>query len=273
MGAETSTADVVATVLVAAVAAMDDGGSPASRAAARLTGPLRATSWWDVVLEVGSGTCRFVGHADSLDSDLLGRLLAADPFRHPLVGFWARGGRGVASLASLDTHDTWRLQGTSGLYRVATGGGDAAGLRLDGGVHDRADSQDVAAGSLHILAFAREEEFSPAELSLLRTLQPALRTLDRHTRCRTDRAGHADRAGADRAAGVLASLTGRETEVLLLLTEGLLASSIATRLSISERTVHRHLSSIYGKLGVHDRLGVALLARELGLQGAVGSRA
>ncbi len=61
------------------------------------------------------------------------------------------------------------------------------------------------------------------------------------------------------------SLTPRELEVLRLLAEGLLARTIAMRLSLSPRTVHHHLGSIYDKLEVRDRLAAVLKAREQGL--------
>lgn len=50
------------------------------------------------------------------------------------------------------------------------------------------------------------------------------------------------------------SLTPREKEVLdLLVTEGLSNKKIAKRLHISRWTVDRHLTNIYGKLGVESR--------------------
>lgn len=60
-------------------------------------------------------------------------------------------------------------------------------------------------------------------------------------------------------------LTAREIEVLQLMADGLLARTIATRLAVSVRTVHKHLGSIYRKLDVCDRLSAARLADRLGL--------
>jgi len=48
---------------------------------------------------------------------------------------------------------------------------------------------------------------------------------------------------------VVEALTGRETEVLQLLAQGLANKQIAALLSISEHTVKFHVSSIYAKLG------------------------
>lgn len=60
-------------------------------------------------------------------------------------------------------------------------------------------------------------------------------------------------------------LTGREIEVLQLMAEGLLAHTIAIRLDVSPRTIHKHLGNIYRKLDVHDRLVAVRRAEGLGL--------
>jgi two-component system, NarL family, nitrate/nitrite response regulator NarL len=57
-----------------------------------------------------------------------------------------------------------------------------------------------------------------------------------------------------------ASLTAREADVISAIKAGNTNKEIATRLSISEETVKRHLSNIYTKLGVSSRLELALLA-------------
>jgi two-component system, NarL family, nitrate/nitrite response regulator NarL len=56
------------------------------------------------------------------------------------------------------------------------------------------------------------------------------------------------------------SLTQREREVVALIVEGLKNKQIAERMFISETTVTHHLSSIYGKLGVADRLELVIYA-------------
>ena len=60
-------------------------------------------------------------------------------------------------------------------------------------------------------------------------------------------------------------LTERELQVLSMLREGLLARSIAQRMAVSERTVHKHLGNVYRKLDVHDRLLAVRRGEQLGL--------
>jgi DNA-binding NarL/FixJ family response regulator len=58
----------------------------------------------------------------------------------------------------------------------------------------------------------------------------------------------------------LAYLTNREREVIALIAEGLKNKQIAARLFITESTVTHHLSSIFSKLGVTDRLELVIYA-------------
>jgi len=58
----------------------------------------------------------------------------------------------------------------------------------------------------------------------------------------------------------ISSLTERERQVIALITEGLKNRQIAERLFISPTTVTHHLSSIYSKLGVTDRLELVVYA-------------
>lgn len=58
----------------------------------------------------------------------------------------------------------------------------------------------------------------------------------------------------------LDSLTDREGELLKLLSDGMSNKDIAERLSLSERTVKNHLSSIFKKLEVVDRTQAAVFA-------------
>ncbi len=65
---------------------------------------------------------------------------------------------------------------------------------------------------------------------------------------------------ADPEAAKLATLTEREREVTRLISKGLKNRQIAERLFISETTVRHHLTSIFSKLGVSDRLELVIYA-------------
>ena len=56
------------------------------------------------------------------------------------------------------------------------------------------------------------------------------------------------------------SLTKREYEVLTLIAEGLNNKDIADKLYISEKTVKNHVSSIFKKIEVNDRIQAAIFA-------------
>jgi DNA-binding NarL/FixJ family response regulator len=60
-------------------------------------------------------------------------------------------------------------------------------------------------------------------------------------------------------------LTPRETEVLRLLSLGLANKEIAFQLKISEHTVKFHVSSIFTKLGVTNRVEAVRLGIRIGL--------
>ena len=66
---------------------------------------------------------------------------------------------------------------------------------------------------------------------------------------------------------VFSSLSRREREILALLSEGLGNSEIGERLSISEKTVRNHISSVYDKLGVWTRAQAMVFARDHGFRG------
>lgn len=62
------------------------------------------------------------------------------------------------------------------------------------------------------------------------------------------------------AEGRLPALSRREREIVNLVTHGLRNKELAERLSISEQTVKNHMHNIFDKLGVSDRLELALYA-------------
>ena len=68
-----------------------------------------------------------------------------------------------------------------------------------------------------------------------------------------DRAPRADRPRARRSLVPTTALTAREREILQLIGEGISNQEIADRLVLSLRTVERHVSNIYLKLGLEGR--------------------
>ena len=66
-------------------------------------------------------------------------------------------------------------------------------------------------------------------------------------------------------ANSIARLTKREREIIELIAEGLKNKEIAERLSISPATVRHHLSAIFAKLEVPDRLKLIVFAYQQGL--------
>lgn len=120
--------------------------------------------------------------------------------------------------------------------------------------------------------------YESAEARLL--LARALMSLGEHRRAEAEArraadafaglgAAHAERIAREAVPKPGASsariLTRRETEVLALVGEGLSDRAIAERLTISEHTVHRHISNILTKLDVSSRAAATAHAARLGL--------
>ena len=71
--------------------------------------------------------------------------------------------------------------------------------------------------------------------------------------------------GHDQILSMLDPLSEREIEVIRLLEEGFSNQEMAARLHISLNTVKAHLKSIYGKLGVNNRVQAIAKGHELRL--------
>jgi DNA-binding CsgD family transcriptional regulator len=146
--------------------------------------------------------------------------------------------------------------------RVAFAGGDAAGAR---------DAATAAIASWTALAV-------PYEAARCRVLRGrVLLAHGDHVAAAAD-LDAARRALAELGAGpalaevnellglrTTGSLTDREVEVLRLVSTGLTNRAIADRLTLSEKTVARHLANIYGKLGLSSRAAATAYAYENGL--------
>ncbi|MSO20007.1 MAG: response regulator transcription factor [Acidobacteria bacterium] len=76
------------------------------------------------------------------------------------------------------------------------------------------------------------------------------------------------KSGADEAEGD-SPLSSRERQVVELVSQGFKNREIAQRMFISEQTVKNHLHNVFDKLGVSDRLELALYAIHKQMQGGL----
>ena len=70
-------------------------------------------------------------------------------------------------------------------------------------------------------------------------------------------AASASRLGSMPPAGEIAALSSRENQIVILVAKGLTNAEIASELNIGNKTVEKHVSSVFGKLGLRSRSQVA----------------
>jgi DNA-binding NarL/FixJ family response regulator len=68
---------------------------------------------------------------------------------------------------------------------------------------------------------------------------------------------------SDEQKQALETLSSKEGEVAKLVSHGATNKMIARQLNITERTVKAHLTSIFNKMGLKDRLSLAIFFRDL----------
>jgi DNA-binding NarL/FixJ family response regulator len=71
--------------------------------------------------------------------------------------------------------------------------------------------------------------------------------------------------GVDGDGSPFDTLSARELEIAMLLTQGLRQEDIAKRLSLSAKTVNTHKTRLFEKLGIHDSIALARLAGQYGM--------
>jgi DNA-binding NarL/FixJ family response regulator len=140
--------------------------------------------------------------------------------------------------------------------RAAIEGATRSGLPVLVLVHDEDDAAFALAAGARAVLF---RDTSRGRLvSALHAMREGLLALD------PGLAAHALRP-RQAPAGLLESLTPRETEVLQLLAQGLTNKTIAERLGISDNTAKFHVNAILGKLGAQSRTEAIVQAARLGL--------
>lgn len=207
--------------------------------------------WFDL----RSGECQLITWPDVADVRLMMSSTVRTPRSHPVLGHWLAGHSDVAVVSELVTDwHAWRKSEGYDLLRRGIGCTETGGIRLDSGRE-----------SLRMVGLARGVNFSCDEIQLLRDIcQPTI-AITAHADWVTTIGANLGTGSRVISMAAELSLTTRELEVLHHLATGMLATSIGSRMHISTRTVHRHLSSIYRKLGTHDRLTTVLIAQEAGL--------
>ena len=121
--------------------------------------------------------------------------------------------------------------------------------------------QGIPVGVIYMENSLLERAFIPERLELLKVLSAQLVTV----RKLQDYLEGKPEERKEAASPLIEPLTGRETEVLQLITEGMSNKEIAERLGLTNNTVKGYVKNIYGKLGANRRVQVAARAKELKL--------
>jgi DNA-binding NarL/FixJ family response regulator len=152
-----------------------------------------------------------------------------------------------------------RMPGRSGIEVLRELSGKHEGCRrvlLTAAIRD---SEITEAMQLGAMGLVMKESSPDVLLECVRSVHNGTPWIERETPARAMRSG----AGASSPSGP--DLTGRETEIVRMVAQGLRNKVIAERMAISEGTVKVHLHNIYEKLGVDGRLELVLCAQQKGL--------
>jgi len=153
--------------------------------------------------------------------------------------------RGIAIVAAIrDAHEDARI-----LVATLTGGPETAAVALAAGARGVLPTERTAHPLIDAFRRVRAGEL----------VLPARDLSSLVDRLRDQRPARDDRA-------LLGSLTGRETEILSLLADGMATQDVAVRLHISPLTVQSHVKNILAKLGVHTKVEAVRIAWREGLR-------
>lgn len=159
------------------------------------------------------------------------------------------------------------LGGENGLdlIRSIVAQGDETRVLVLTGVRDtEVQRRALQEGALGVVA---KEKAAAVLLSAIRKVHAGEAWVDRAMMGSLLRETRPARQRSDPEAARIASLTPREREVVGLVAQGNGTARLAEHLGINEKTIRNHLVSIYAKLGVTDRLELAIYAGRHGLAG------
>ena len=178
---------------------------------------------------------------------------AADLLRESMAASAEMGDRNqrASTLAAVVAVAAEREPGTAAatLYGAAEAALVSAGIVLD---------------PIDAAPFARADTLLRATLGEQRALEGQARGRGL-TRRQTDLLAERVLAGDAAPAPADSALSAREREVVRFLAAGMTNAEIASRLVLSEHTVHRHVANILVKLGARSRAAAAVTAAERGL--------
>ena len=161
----------------------------------------------------------------------------------------------------LDVSDAPPLELIAGLLKVAP---DARVVTLTGANDAALDREAVRHGAVGLIGKAQRADVL---FRAIEKVHAGEAWIDRRTVANVHRELTRRSAAPDAEDAKMAALTSREREVSSLVAEGLKNRQIAARLSIAEATVRHHLTSIFAKFGVEDRLGLVVHVYRHGLAG------
>jgi DNA-binding CsgD family transcriptional regulator len=178
--------------------------------------------------------------------------LAPEPFNDVAADLAYVRARAATAIGDADAHAEARRR-IADLARVASGPGVMGVVEAVRGrpapaaaLFEQAPRPVLAA---ELWCDAAEAAATPSEAA--RALDRAQRLCDEYELARV--AGRVAALRAEPVPGVLASLTARERDVVLLAAEGLSNREIGARLYLAEGTVRNYLSTAFAKLGVSRR--------------------
>ena len=149
------------------------------------------------------------------------------------------------------------LPGIEALQELASKRGQVHTIVFSSAVEPHHILQALQLGARGILSKRNISDLEPAIRSVLKgKYWVEGREISDITRLLADLSGSVPAESQTRSYG----LTSREVEVIGLVTEGCSNREVASRLSITEDTVKRHLTNIFDKVGMSSRLELALFA-------------